>query len=90
MISTTVSGFPPSVKISNLVALPDLYFSGSLWPVAFIFIRVGDIVSVTSSIFLAPVVERVYNTLHKINHYPPDDAINLDSTYLLHSDLSSV
>ena len=64
LISTTVSGFPPSIKISNLVALQDLYFSGSLWPVAFIFIRVRDIVSVTSSVFLAPVVERVYNTLH--------------------------
>ena len=37
----------------------------------------------------APVVRRVHNTTHCINHYPLGDLINLDSTYLLEINLSS-
>lgn len=91
LISTAVSGFPPLIKIINLVALPNLYFYWSSWPVASIFTRARDIGSVTSFIiFLAPVVQRVYSFIHWVNHYQLDDAINFDSTYRLHSDLSSI
>ena len=36
-----------------------------------------------------PVVQRVDSTIHWVNHYPMDNSINFDSTYLLDSDLSS-
>ena len=34
-----------------------------------------------SKVLLAPVVERVDSTIHWINPYPLDNAINFDSTY---------
>ena len=44
---------------------------------------------VAGDMILAPVVQRVDSANHWINHYPLDNAINFDSTYLLDSDLSS-
>ena len=35
------------------------------------------------------VLERVDCTMHWINHYPPDNSINFDSTFSPDSDLSS-
>ena len=36
----------------------------------------------------APVVQKVDNVIHRINHYPLDSAIGLAMTYPLDSDLS--
>ena len=37
---------------------------------------------------LAPVVKKVDNAIHRINHYPMDRAIDFAITYPLDSDLS--
>ena len=37
---------------------------------------------------LAPVVQKVDNAIHRINHYPLDSAIGFVITYPLISDLS--
>ena len=39
-------------------------------------------------IHLAPVVERVDNAIHRINHYPVDSVVCFANTYPLDSDLS--
>ena len=36
----------------------------------------------------APVVQKVYNTIHRINVYPVDSAIGFPNTYPLDRDLS--
>ena len=36
----------------------------------------------------APVVQKVDNAIHQINHYPMDSAIEFPITYPLDSDLS--
>ena len=36
----------------------------------------------------APVVQKVYNTIHRINLYPVDSAIGFPNTYPLDRDLS--
>jgi len=36
----------------------------------------------------APVVQKVDSTIHRINHYPLDNAIGFANTYPLDSDLS--
>ena len=42
----------------------------------------------TSFADLAPVVHKVDNAIHRINHYPRDSTIGLPNTYPLDSDLS--
>ena len=42
----------------------------------------------SSIIHLAPVVQKVDNAIHRINHYPLDIAIGFDITYPVDSDLS--
>ena len=37
---------------------------------------------------LAPVVQRLDNAIHRINHYPADSVVCFVNTYLLDSDLS--
>ena len=37
---------------------------------------------------LAPVVQRLDNTIHRINHYPADSVVCFVNTYPLDSDLS--
>ena len=37
---------------------------------------------------LAPVVQKVDNAIHRINHYPVDSAISFPNIYPLDSDLS--
>ena len=37
---------------------------------------------------LAPVVQKLDSAIHRINHYPVDNAIGFPITYLLDSDLS--
>ena len=37
---------------------------------------------------LAPVVQRVDNAIHRINHYPVDSVVCFANTYPLDSDLS--
>ena len=37
----------------------------------------------------APVVQRVDNAIHRINHYPVDSVVCFANTYPLDSDLSS-
>ena len=37
----------------------------------------------------APVVQRLDNTIHRINHYPADSVVCFVNTYPLDSDLSS-
>ena len=41
-----------------------------------------------NSIFLAPVVQKVDNAIHRINLYPLDSTIGFPNTYPLDSDLS--
>ena len=41
-----------------------------------------------TSILLAPVVQKVDNAIHRINHYPLDIAIGFAGVYPLDSDLS--
>ena len=41
------------------------------------------------NIFLTPVVQKVDNTIHRINHYPLDSAIGFPNTYAVDSDLPS-
>ena len=36
----------------------------------------------------APVVQRLYNAIHRINHYPADSVVCFVNTYPLDSDLS--
>ena len=38
--------------------------------------------------FLAPVVQRLDNAIHRINHYPTDSVVCFVNTYPLDSDLS--
>ena len=38
--------------------------------------------------FLAPVVQRLDNAIHRINHYPADSVVCFFDTYPLDSDLS--
>ena len=38
---------------------------------------------------LAPVVQRVDNAIHRINHYPVDSVVSFANTYPLDSDLSA-
>ena len=38
---------------------------------------------------LAPVVQRLDNAIHRINHYPTDSVVCFINTYPLDSDLSS-
>ena len=38
---------------------------------------------------LAPVVQKVDNAIHRINHYPADSVVCFVKTYPLDSDLSS-
>ena len=40
------------------------------------------------SVVLAPVVQKVDNAIHRINHYPLDIAIGFAITYPVDSDLS--
>ena len=40
-------------------------------------------------IYLAPVVQRLDNAIHRINHYPVDSVVCFVNTYPLESDLSS-
>ena len=40
------------------------------------------------SIYLGPVVQRLANAIHQINHYPADSVVCFVNTYLLDSDLS--
>ena len=37
---------------------------------------------------LAPVVQKVYNTIHRVNRYPVDSAVGFPNTYPLDRDLS--
>ena len=37
----------------------------------------------------APVVQRLDNAIHRINHYPADSVVGFVNTYPLDSDLSS-
>jgi len=36
----------------------------------------------------APVVQKLDSAIHRINHYPVDNAIGFPNTYALDSDLS--
>ena len=45
--------------------------------------------TIVSTTLLAPVVQMVDNTIHRINYYPLDSAIGFPNTYPLDSDLSS-
>ena len=40
-------------------------------------------------VVLAPVVQRLDNAIHRINHYPADSVVCFINTYPLDSDLSS-
>ena len=42
----------------------------------------------TRFILLAPVVQRLDNAIHRINHYPADSVVCFVNTYPLDSDLS--
>ena len=44
---------------------------------------------VGSNIVLAPVVQRLDNAIHRINHYPADSVVCFVNTYPLDSDLSA-
>ena len=46
------------------------------------------LVLVHDNIDLAPVVQKVDNAIHRINHYPLDIAIGFAITYPVDSDLS--
>ena len=45
--------------------------------------------AVNLDINLAPVVQRVDNAIHRINHYPVDSVVSFANTYPLDSDLSA-
>ena len=47
-----------------------------------------SLIQVAVFIGLAPVVQKVDNAIHWINHYPLDSAIGFPNTYPWHSDLS--
>ena len=40
------------------------------------------------NMILAPVVQRLDNAIHRINHYPADSVVSFVNTYPLDSDLS--
>ena len=45
-------------------------------------------VKISFIISLAPVVQRLDNAIHRINHYPVDSVVCFVNTYPLDSDLS--
>ena len=50
--------------------------------------QVSEVIS-RAIIDLAPVVQKVDNAIHQLNHYPLESAIAFPNTYLLDSDLST-
>ena len=46
------------------------------------------IVSLHPGVTQAPVVQKLDSAIHRINHYPVDNAIGFPNTYPLDSDLS--
>ena len=48
----------------------------------------GGVLSMRMQVILAPVVQRLDNTIHRINHYPADSVVCFAYTYPLDSDLS--
>ena len=58
-----------------------------------LFLPIGNMAAV-QNLYLgceakAPVVQRLDNTIHRINHYPADSVVCFVNTYPLDSDLSS-
>ena len=51
--------------------------------------QVSEIISRAIIIDLAPVVQKVDNAIHQLNHYPLESAIGFPNTYSLDSDLSA-
>ena len=48
-----------------------------------------DAIAKTDHNLQAPVVQRVDNAIHRINHYPVDSVVSFANTYPLDSDLSA-
>jgi len=46
------------------------------------------LISITSEACQAPVVQRLDNAIHRINHYPADSVVCFGNIYPLDSDLS--
>ena len=59
-------------------------YKGHLWDCDLVFM----LFSVILICGQAPVVQRVDNAIHRINHYPVDSLVCFPNTYLPDSDLS--
>ena len=57
-------------------------------PPAKIRTKRGERSALPNTVFQAPVDQKVYNAIHRINHYPLDSAIGFDMTYPPDSGLS--
>ena len=71
---------------------PEHYWVASSLIYAFhptMFFQLGECPMKSFSTFLAPVVQNLDSTIHRINLYPVDNAIGFPNTYPLVSDLSS-
>ena len=53
----------------------------------FISFNIGSKLENVPNLNLDPVVQKVDNAIHRINHYPLDSAIDFHNTYPLNSDL---
>ena len=62
--------------------------SKPFWNSMPVFVLVEDDIKHFNSIKQAPVVQKVDNAIHRINHYPLDSAIGFPNTYPWDSDLS--
>ena len=89
MISCGNSNPSAATRTRRHVALANLFFQ---FLVTFVTVNIGAIAYVLpyslKLLKLAPVVQKVDNAIHRINHYPLDIAIAFAITYPVDSDLS--
>ena len=72
---------------SFILILSDSHRGSLIW-VKFVEIPKQKFESQLNVIYLAPVVQRLDNAIHRINHYPVDSVVCFVNTYPLDSDLS--
>ena len=65
-----------------------IYFSTLRVLFSILFSVFGNVVKLLHEKLLAPVVQRLDNAIHRINHYPADSMVCFVNIYPLDSDLS--
>ena len=68
--------------------MPNLALSSEALTITRAVIGLNGLHEQFKSSFQAPVVQKLDNAIHRINHYPADSAVCFVDTYPLDSDLS--